>query len=249
MSKKRLPKIVHPSDQTYQYVKDNKVKACYLPNIPINEISEKFIEQLETIPFTRVIYISQYGKKNRTPRFTWSYGKVDSDTVSFTKRGYTLNFNTEKMPPFLQKLGDYCRKVSIHNWGFDPGYNSCIIGRYEDRDDSIGFHFDTESFLEHHFCANVTIGCSRDFQFRDEETPKRTHEIKLQNNSLFFFKGLEHSLPKRAAVKKGDVRYSISFRNMSKDLGIANSFYYCRGLEGAIDDDDKVVYKEKLDSL
>ncbi len=60
---------------------------------------------------------------------------------------------------------------------------------------------------------------------------------------------MEHSLPKRAGVKKGDVRYSISFRNMKTDVGIGNSYYYCRGLEGAIDDDDKKEYINKLNTL
>jgi len=239
-----MSKIIHNPNEVYQYVSNGTVKACYFPSIPIGS---DVISELEKIPFTRVVYISQYGKKNTTPRLTWAYGKVDGDTVKYTKRGYSLNFKPEPMPPFLKKLGDYCRQVSIHNWGFDTEYNSCILGRYDDRDDSIGFHFDTESFLTHTFCANITIGCPRDFQFRDDE--KKTHEIKLQNNSLFFFNGLEHSLPKRAGVKKGDVRYSISFRNMKTDVGIGNSYYYCRGLEGAIDDDDKKEYINKLNTL
>ena len=78
---------------------------------------------------------------------------------------------------------------------------------------------------------------------------KDVHQVALQNGSLFFFNALEHALPKRAAVKEGDVRYSISFRNMNKDIGIANSFYYCRGINGAIDDKDKQKYVEKLNSL
>lgn len=249
MSKKRLPKIIHDPAEVFQYIKDKEVKSCYFPKIPMDNIVPNLLGHLNTIPFTRVKYISQYGQKNRTPRETWAYGHVKSDVVTFSKRGYSLNFKTEQMPSFLKKLGDFCRQVSIHNWGFDPEYNSCIIGKYDGGDDSIGFHVDTEPFLAHHFCANVTVGCSRDFQFRDEEEPRRTHEIKLQNNSLFFFKGLEHSIPKRASVKNGNIRYSISFRNMNKDLGIANSFYYCRGLDGAIDDNDKKRYQDKLNTL
>jgi hypothetical protein len=93
----------------------------------------------------------------------------------------------------------------------------------------------------------VTIGYSREFQFKDED--KRIHQVSLKNNSVLFFEALEHALPKRAAVKEGDVRYSISFRNMNKDIGIANSFYYCRGIDGAIEDDDKKNYINKLKTL
>jgi len=244
----KLQKKVYDSNEFFQYHDNNgKLRACYFPKIPIGQLVHDINTELEKIPFTRVEYISRFGKRNRTPRKTWAFGHVESDVVTYTKHGHTLRFQTEKMPPFLKRIGDYCRKTAIHNWGFDPGYNSCIIGRYDNRDDSIGFHFDTETFLAHHFCANVTIGYSRDFQFRDED--KRIHQVALSDKSLFFFNALEHALPKRASVKKGEVRYSISFRNMNKDIGIANSFYYCRGLKGAIDDEDKEDYARRLATL
>jgi len=243
-----MKKKVYDPNQKFKYVDDQgDLRACYFPSIPISDFIDNFKEELDKLPFTRVKYISKFGKRNRTPRETWCFGKVDSDIVTYTKYGESLSFEAEPMPDFLKKLGDYCRKVSIYNWGFDPNYNSCIIGKYSNKDDSIGFHFDTETFLAHHFCANVTIGYSRDFQFKDHN--KRIHEVALQNNSLFFFKGLQHALPKRAKVKSGEVRYSISFRNMNNDIGIANSYYYCRGLDGAVNNEDKTRYQKKLNSL
>lgn len=247
---------------------DNNLIAVYIAQLVAD--SEYNLRELNKIKYTRVEYISRFGKANRTPRYTWCYGKVDSNIVTYEKHGKKLNFQTEEMPKFLKDLSVYCRNISRYNWkcvgydgkknpilvenenhdlsiGFDPEYNSCIIGMYEDRDDSIGFHFDTETFLKHHFCANVTFGYSRDFQFKDDS--RTTHEIKLGNNSLFFFLGLEHALPKRAAVKKGERRFSISFRNMCKDVGIANSYYYSRGLDGAIDDECRKSYSNKLESL
>jgi len=239
-------KIIYDSDKIFTHSDSSgKLRACYFPEIPVDDVA--IIEELEKLPFNRVKYISRFGKLNRTPRKTWAFGKVDSDVVTYTKRGYTLKFEAEEMPPFLKNLGDYCRKTAVKNWNFDPHYNTCIIGKYDNRDDSIGFHFDTETFLSHHFCANVTFGVKRDFQFKDEN--KKIHQVALQNKSLFFFNALEHALPKRAAVKEGDVRYSISFRNMKKDIGIANSYYYCRGIDGAIDDQNKEKYVNRLNQL
>jgi hypothetical protein len=91
------------------------------------------------------------------------------------------------------------------------------------------------------------MGYARDFQFKDTE--KQLNENKLQDKTVLFFTRLEHSLPKRAAVKKGQTRYSISFRNMNSNIGIGNSYYYCRGLSGAIDDNDKLQYEQKLKNL
>jgi len=182
-------------------------------------INESFILGLEKIPFTRVYYKSRFNSANRTPRQTWCYGKSQSDVVTY--RG--LNFQAEKMPKWLQDMADRCSKIVIELKGFNPGYNSCIVGKYVGGNDQIGFHFDTETFLAHHCCVNLTI--------------------------FFMFEGLEHALPKRARTPKDAVRYSISFRNMKNDIGIGNSYYYCRGLAGAIDDEMKIQYQKELASM
>jgi alkylated DNA repair dioxygenase AlkB len=235
-------KIIYDASKFFEFKNnENCIKAAYYPEIDMDDISS----DISKINFTRVHYISRFGKANRTPRLTWCYGKIDSNTEIVDYKG--LNFVPEAMPIWLEKLSLKCRKISIDNYSFDPEYNSCIIGRYNDCNDQIGFHFDTETFLTHHFCANVTLGYARDFQFKDSE--KQLYEIKLQDKSVLFFSGLEHSLPKRAAVKKGQTRYSISFRNMNSNIGIGNSYYYCRGLSGAIDDNDKLQYEQKLKNL
>lgn len=235
-------KIIYDATKPFEFKDDeNYIKAAYFPEIEIFDISD----ELSNINFTRVHYISRFGKANRTPRLTWCYGKIDSEVESVNYKG--LNFIPEVMPGWLENISLRCRQISIDNYYFDPKYNSCIIGRYDDANDQIGFHFDTETFLTHHFCANVTLGHARDFQFKDSE--KQLYEVKLQNKSLLFFSDLEHSLPKRAAVKKGQIRYSLSFRNMKSNIGIGNSYYYCRGLSGATDDNDKLEYEQKLKDL
>lgn len=239
-----MSKTTYDNDKSLKFKQGQKVLAAYIPHL---EIDKSLYEGLESVPFTRVFYISRFGKANRTPRYTWTYGKVEDDECHY--KG--LNFKVEQMPKWLNDLSLQCREISTKQFNFDPEYNSCIIGKYDDGDDQIGFHFDTETFLTHHFCANVTIGTPRDFQFKtvDSNNEKHTHEIKLGDKSVFFFLGLEHALPKRAGVKKGDVRYSISFRNMKNNIGIANSYYYCRGLDGAIDDNDKTIYEANLKEL
>lgn len=227
-----------------------ELKAAYLPNCDIDDV--KLWAELAKVPFTRVHYISKYGKANRTPRLTWAYGHVDINDPKEVESHYRgLDFMSEFIPPWLEELSQYVRQIAIANWNFDPQYNSCIIGRYDEAEDNIAFHEDTESFLAHHFCANVTLGYARDFQFKtvNPDESKQTHEICLAHKSVFFFKGLEHALPKRAAVKPGEVRYSISFRNMKNSIGIGNSFYYCRGINGAVDNPRKVEYQEKLKQL
>jgi alkylated DNA repair dioxygenase AlkB len=238
-------KIIYDPFLPFEFIdSEDYLRASYIPKIDIDD--NILLDELGKINFTRVHYISRFGKANRTPRLTWCYGKINNN-VNESVEYKGLNFEPEAMPQWLEKLSKECRNISIYRYGFDPKYNSCIIGKYENSDDQIGFHFDTETFLTHHFCANVTLGYARDFQFKDEN--KQLYEIKLQNASVLFFSGLEHSLPKRSSRDKDQVRYSISFRNMKNNIGIGNSYYYCRGLAGAIDDDDKLIYEQKLKEL
>lgn len=271
-------KITYDNTKTWVFKSQNgDLTAAYMPNLDIDENS--IYAELSKIEFTRVHYISKYNKANRTPRLTWAYGVVNSNmpnpdfnpqnesdltsklrsipnpNASLAKSPIMyrdLNFIPEIMPAWLENLSQYCRMVSIMNWGFDPEFNSVIIGRYDDGSDEIGFHTDASQVYQTHFlCANVTIGMARDFQFKTEcsDGTKQTHEIKLDHKSVFFFIGVEHALPKRAGVKAGEIRYSISFRNMKNDIGIGNSYYYCRGLAGAVDDEAKKTYIETLGQL
>tara|TARA_R110001632_G_scaffold94050_1_gene199741 strand:- start:1883 stop:2632 length:750 start_codon:yes stop_codon:yes gene_type:complete len=243
---KRKQKIIHVNDKTIVFKQKGKVLAAYIPDL---KLDDDFMNNLESVPFSRVKYISPYQKINTTPRYTWAYGKVKNQDDIVKYKG--LNFVAEIMPDWLNNLCLQMRNISKTKFGFDPEYNSAIIGRYNNGNDQIGFHFDTETFLEHHFCANVTIGSARDFQFRtyNAKNEKCTHEIKLDDKSVFFFLGLEHALPKRVGVKEGQIRYSISFRNMKNNIGIGNSYYYCRGIEGAINDEDKEKYLIKMQKI
>lgn len=246
----------------------------YVPGLQLNY--PEIIHHLEnTVPFCRVSYISQYRKPNRTPRLTWAYGQIDANKPNpnmspqcpylyipdwearqhrhiVSYRG--LNFASDPLPQWLENLSLVIRGVIIKVFNFDPGYNSVIIGKYEGPEDQISLHVDTEPFLKHTFCANITLGYERDFQFKvdmiDPNTNalyKQTYEIKLAHGSAFFFNALEHALPARAAAN--GTRYSISFRNMATNVGIGNSFYYCRGLNGAINDQAKYIYMNELREL
>ena len=213
---------------------------------------------LLSINYTRVKYISQYGTPNRTPRKTWCWAHVEGHDINKPVKYRQLNFLPERMPPQLEALSQYIRACVIHNYDFDPKYDTCLVGKYEDGNDQIGFHTDAETFLEHLFCANVSVGYERDFQFKDDrpETLAQnggkpvTNEIKLKSGSVLFFSGVEHALPKRAGHQRNQgVRFSISFRKMCNDIGVGNLMYYCRGLDGAVDDEFKKTYQEKLTKL
>jgi hypothetical protein len=144
-----MAKIIYDATKSFEFYDEKKVlRAAYFPEIDIkdNELSE----ELKNINFTRVLYISRFGKVNRTPRLTWCYGRVDSNikTISLTEKEINdiyqkynlnrdikylslpnnqsktetvnykgLNFESELMPCWLEKLSLQCRAIAITQYG------------------------------------------------------------------------------------------------------------------------------------
>lgn len=247
-------KVVHDNQKELRMTtKEGQIIIVYVPKL--NFDFTKIWNALRNLNFVRVEYISQYGKPNKTPRYTWCWAHIEGNDPQEPINYRGLNFLPEKMPACFQALADYLNNCVSMNYNFNPRYDTCLVGMYEDGNDSIGFHTDAESFLDHLFCANVSLGYEREFQFRDDrpETLAQnngkavTNEIKLASESVLFFSGVEHALPKRAHHKDHvGPRFSISFRRMGNNVGIGNTMYYCRGLAGAVDDNNKKVYQEKL---
>ena len=155
-------KIVYDNGKTWVFNdQQGKVVAAYIPQNNLD--LQSLWDNLSRVPFTRVHYISKYGKPNRTPRLTWAWGQVDAnipnpqfdpthetsvlrvlpnpaapqdpDLVHY--RG--LDFQSEVMPPWLESLAQHCRMVAIMNWGVDLEYNSVIIGNM--REEMTRLHF------------------------------------------------------------------------------------------------------------
>jgi alkylated DNA repair dioxygenase AlkB len=246
------------NDQNFMITDEhNKVLVAYFPRLCFNNL------RLNQVPFTRVKYISRFNKVNITPRLTWAYSQIGDAPIKTSFRN--LDFMSEPMPDWLQEISNYLEKICQHNWNFNPNYNTVLLSKYEGGEDNISFHIDDETFLAHHFNANVVFGAERDFQFRLSSKNKaefsfyengkfhinngniETHEIRLADSSVLFTKAVEHALPKRK--NQNGIRYSLSFRCVKDKIGIGNIFYYCRGVESAIDNERKSAYLNKLEEL
>lgn len=188
------------------------VNALYLANFVDDS---KLMDYLQTVPFQRVSY-PKYGKVRNTPRLTFCYG--GHGIVSYRGK----RFRTEPIPPVLDAL-----RARIESL-LDVSFNAVILNLYQDGSDYINWHQDDEQFLEHKTIASISLGASRDFQFKSAEG-NSVHQISLTSGSLFVIdNGLLHCLPKRA---KAGLRYNITFRQVNSALGYGNYYYYNRGSE------------------
>ena len=107
-------------------------------------------------------------------------------------------------------------------------YNSCLINKYENGQDSIKPHRDTaESFGNYPIIAGLSIGCSRIFRIKkiiydvnninSQKIDKKENieeNIELNENSLLIMAGASqkyytHEIPKSNTE---NIRYSLTFR-------------------------------------
>lgn len=145
-----------------------------------------------------------YGKEVKFPRLTAWYGDNDKP-YSFS--GITL-----------QPLRWTNELLSIKN-DIEPiskgRFNSVLLNRYRDGNDSISWHTDAEKELgENPIIASVNFGTERVFQLRHIHTNERI-DIPLKHGSLLIMGGTiqhfwQHQVPKSKKVSQE--RINLTFR-------------------------------------
>ena len=114
-------------------------------------------------------------------------------------------------------------------------FNFCLINRYNDGKDKVGFHKDDErDLVDNSSIVGVSFGATRDIIFKhqdlvsnskknkhndneDNSNQIKTVKISLKNGSLIVMRHPTnsfwyHSIPKRANINR--VRISLTYRNM-----------------------------------
>lgn len=147
-----------------------------------------------------------YGKMVNLPRLTAWYGDKDKN-YSFS--GITLNPN-----PWIDEILVVKRKVEQLT---NSKFNSVLLNRYRNGNDSISWHTDAEKELgKSPVIASVNFGAERKFQIRHIKT-KEKKEIVLSNGSLIIMQGefqhfWQHQVPK-TNTSIGE-RINLTFRQI-----------------------------------
>ncbi|MFC3157296.1 Alkylated DNA repair dioxygenase AlkB [Chryseobacterium arachidis] len=146
-----------------------------------------------------------YQKMVLTPRLTAWYG--DESKV------YHLGgneFNVNQWSPELLNLKLKIEKFSGYK------FNSVLLNLYRDGNDSVAWHRDKDSELgDRPVIASVSLGQTRNFDFRNVEDHQQKHSLALKHGSLLIMKGdlqmhWEHRIAKSAKLMKP--RINLTFR-------------------------------------
>jgi len=206
-----MKSIASFKDNLYLLYRDNfiaKDKADIYFNI--------FEKKLEYNP-QEESFVIVAGKKHNIKRQQVAYG----DTGTFYEfSGNVVHAKSWDSDDIVCKLlKSIKKKVEVMS---GEKFNFVLINRYNDGNDTIGYHSDDEKDLvEYASIAGVSFGQERDILFKEKNfVPKIKSPVSLQldHGSLILMKYptngyWKHSIPKRAGAKKP--RISLTFRKMN----------------------------------
>ena len=176
----------------------------FYPNFFTKSESDFFLQKLNSEIEWKQESMNMYGKKINFPRLTAWYGDNDKP-YSFS--GITLSPKVwnEELVSIKSKI-EPIAKVD---------FNSVLLNRYRDGNDSISWHTDAEKELGlNPVIASVNFGATRKFQLRHIKTKEKL-EIELTHGSLLIMQGelqhfWQHQVPK-TSQKVGE-RINLTFR-------------------------------------
>jgi alkylated DNA repair dioxygenase AlkB len=178
----------------------------FIPNFFNKLDSDNFLQSLKENIEWKQESMNMYGKKIDFPRLTAWYGDSDKP-YSFS--GIKLN-----PAPWNEILLNIKNKIELES---SVKYNSVLLNRYRNGNDSISWHTDAEKELGRNpVIASVNFGATRKFQLRHIHTKEKL-EVELTHGSLLIMQGelqhfWQHQVPKTA--QNVSERINLTFRTI-----------------------------------
>lgn len=178
----------------------------YIPNFYKRDKADLFFSDLLNNIVWEQQSMNMYGREVSFPRLTTWYGDVDKP-YSFS--GITLT--PHPWNETLKTIKDDIEPLA------GSKFNSVLLNRYRNGNDSISWHTDAEKELgKNPVIASVNFGQERVFQLKHIETGERI-DINLQHGSLFIMLGelqhyWKHQVPK--SKKEMRERINLTFRTI-----------------------------------
>ncbi|MGQ1787989.1 alpha-ketoglutarate-dependent dioxygenase AlkB family protein [Saccharicrinis sp. GN24d3] len=187
-----------------QWVNITNGEYLYVPIFfGMDEANRHFKSLLNDIEWKQE-FMNMYGKKLPFPRLTSWYGDND--------KPYSFSGITLAPMQWNETLLEIKRKIEPKA---ETRFNSVLLNRYRNGNDSISWHTDAEKELgTNPIIASVNFGATRKFQLRHRETKEKI-ELGLSHGSLLIMAGelqhyWQHQVPK--TKKEVKERINLTFR-------------------------------------
>ncbi|MCT4303355.1 alpha-ketoglutarate-dependent dioxygenase AlkB [Elizabethkingia anophelis] len=176
----------------------------YFPNFFSRSESDIYFQKLKASILWKQESMHMYGKEVLFPRLTAWYGDND--------KPYSFSGITLEPLSWTKELLEIKNKIEPIS---KTKFNSVLLNKYRDGNDSISWHTDAEKELgTNPIIGSVNFGATRKFQLKHIETKEKI-EIELAHGSLLIMQGelqhfWQHQVPKTA--KKINERINLTFR-------------------------------------
>lgn len=176
----------------------------YIPNFYDKAKADQYLKAFSENIQWKQESMNLYGREIMFPRLTAWYGDSDKP-YSFS--GIKLDPN-----PWSQELLEVKSDIEPLS---EVEFNSVLLNKYRDGNDSISWHTDAEKELgQNPIIASVNFGAERTFQLRNIVSRERI-DITLKHGSLLIMKGelqhfWQHQVPKTKKVLTE--RINLTFR-------------------------------------
>jgi alkylated DNA repair dioxygenase AlkB len=176
----------------------------FLPSYFNKAESDLFLNKLKNNIDWKQESMNMYGKQLNFPRLTAWYG---DNYKPYSFSGIKLN-----PQPWNEELLEIKNKIEPKAL---VNFNSVLLNRYRNGNDSISWHTDAEKELgKNPIIASVNFGATRKFQLRHIHTKEKL-EIELTHGSLLIMQGelqhfWQHQVPK--TTQNVTERINLTFR-------------------------------------
>lgn len=193
-----------PAPDYNETIKITNGEYIYIPDFYGKTMANYYLQQLMNTIEWKQESMNMYGKQIPFPRLTSWYGEND--------KPYSFSGITLQPHPWSKELLEIKEKIDHKS---DANFNSVLLNRYRDGNDSISWHTDAEKELGiNPVIASVNFGAERKFQLKHKNTDEKI-EIILKHGSLLIMKGelqhfWKHQVPKTKL--KIEERINLTFR-------------------------------------
>ncbi|MCT1531523.1 alpha-ketoglutarate-dependent dioxygenase AlkB [Sphingobacterium daejeonense] len=199
----QLDLFSNPRNQ-YEPVKIKNGEYIYIENFFNRGDADNYLNDFISNIVWEQQSMNMYGKLIPFPRLTTWYGDID--------KPYTFSGITLQPHPWNDSLLKIKNKIEPLS---GVSFNSVLLNRYRNGNDSISWHTDAEKELGRNpVIASVNFGEERVFQLKHLETGERI-DIPLKHGSLLIMMGelqhyWKHQVPKSKKPMKE--RINLTFR-------------------------------------
>lgn len=179
----------------------------YAPTFYDQQTADLLLENLlKELPFKQH-YVKVWNKTLPEPRLSSFHSQLSD--------GYEYANSKREVNRFARTLELIRKDVSKF---LDIEFNGVLCNWYENGEKNIGWHSDSESGMDIHHIASISLGATRKFRLRSKET-KEQFEYALPHGSLIYMhsdcqKKYKHCVPKEKKIIEG--RLNLTFRVMKQ---------------------------------